>query len=358
MRKPFAERLGLAALTAALLGLAGGCATKAPQSKEYSFYPPAPDQPRIQFLTGFGKEGDLGAGASFKDFVVGNDKFARPMYKPYGVAAIKGKLYVTDTQGVLVSVVDLNKRRFRPMRPDGKGTLGLPINVAVDKDGTCYVTDTKLMKVMVYDKSGNFKGALGNGSDMKPCGIALTGDRLYVTDITNHCLRVFNKSNEQPLLQIPRDGANEKARLFSPSNVAVGQDGRIYVSDSGGFRVQIYDAAGNYLRSIGEMGAAPGKFALPKGIGVDHQGRVYVVDAATQVVQVFDDQGRLLMYFGYPEGNRSGVLYLPAGLAIDYENTDLFKQYVAPGYKVEFLIYVINQMGPNKVSVFGFLQKA
>jgi hypothetical protein len=50
-------------------------------------------------------------------------------------------------------------------------------------------------------------------------------------------------------------------------------------------------------------------------------------------------------------------LYLPAGLCVDYENAGLFQKYAAPGFKIEYLILVTNQAGPNKVSVYGFLAK-
>ena len=79
--------------------------------------------------------------------------------------------------------------------------------------------------------------------------------------------------------------------------------------------VRIFDAQGSFIRTIGEMGLSPGRFALPKGVSVDHEGRVYVVDAATAVVQVFDAEGRLLMFFGIPDKSGPGGLYLPAGVA-------------------------------------------
>ena len=131
----------------------------------------------------------------------------------------------------------------------------------------------------------------------------------------------------------------------------------MYVSDTGGFAIQVYDADGKYVRTIGEQGLEPGHFALTKGIGVDRAGRVYVVDAAVAIVQLFDDQGRPLMYLGEPKSSGEAGLYLPAGLAIDYENVEYFQRYVAPGNRIEFLILVINQAGSHKVSVYGFLAK-
>ena len=345
-------------LLGAGLTLIGGCATKPAAKTEYTFFPPAPDQPRIQYLTSFGQEADLGGVGKFKTFVVGQDKQIKPIYKPYGISAGKGKLYIADTEAANVSEIDLANRQMRALRPSGKGALELPINVVVDADGTRYVSDAKKLQVLVYNKDNKFQGAIGKGSEIKPCGLALRGDTLYVTDITNHCVRVYDKTTRQERFTIPRDAGNLKSKLFLPTNISLDEGGRIYVTDTGAWRVQIYDADGNFLRSVGEMGLEPGRFSMPKGLGVDRQNRLFVVDAATQVVQLFDDHGQLLMFFGYPETSGPGALYLPAGLAIDYDNVAFFQKYAAPGYQIEFLIYVANQAGANKVSVFGFLKKA
>ncbi len=341
-----------------MLCLAAGCATKPKTAKQnYYFFPPAPDEPRIQFLTSFGQEADLGGASKFSDFVVGNQRVIRPILKPYGVTAGQGKIYVCDTQPGNVSIVDLSRRSIRYFKPDGDAAMKVPINIAVDKDGTRYVTDTKRCQVLIYSPDGSLISQIGRKNEMKPCGIALAGDRLYVTDLSNHCVRVFNKTSREALFSIPRNPTDEKGQLFSPTNLAIDKQGRIYVSDSGGFVVKIYDAEGNHLRTIGELGVTVGQFTLPKGIGVDREGRVYVVDAGTTLVQLFDAEGRPLMFFGEPKSSGPAAMYLPAGLAIDYENVGFFQKFAAPGYKVEYLILVTNQIGPSKVSVYGFLRK-
>jgi DNA-binding beta-propeller fold protein YncE len=340
------------------LALLAGCATKPAKKAEYTFFPPAPDEPRIQFLTSFGQESDLGEMDKFKAFVVGQDKRIKPIYKPYGISTGKGKLYICDTEAANVSEIDLASRQMHALRPSGKAALELPINVVVDADGTRYVSDVKRMQVLIYNKDNKFQAAIGKGNEMKPSGLALRADNLYVTDVTNHCVRVFNKSSREQRFTIPRDASNPNSRLFLPTNVTLDEAGHIYVTDTGAWRVQVYDSEGNYVRSVGEMGLEPGRFSMPKGLGVDRHNRLFVVDAATQVVQLFDEQGRLLLFFGYPESSGPGALYLPAGLAIDYDNVSYFQKYAAPGYQVEYLILVANQAGSNKVSVFGFLKKS
>jgi len=339
--------------------VAAGCASKKPVVKNYIVFPPPPDEPRIQYLTSYGKEDDLAKASKFTRFVLGEEKALRPIYKPYGLAIRDGKIYVCDTQSASVTVADLNKHKFELLKPSGLATMKLPVNVAVDQEGTIYVSDTIRNQLLIYDKQGNLIEALGKKNEMRPCGVALAGDRLYVTDLTNHCVRVYNKATRDLIMTVPRSpGTNEASRLFSPTNVAIDQKGRICVSDSAGFAVKIFDAEGNYLKTIGELGVTPGQFALPKGIGVDREGRIYVVDAAAPVVQLFDADGRLLMYFGEPKSSGEGGLYLPAGLTIDYDNLSFFQQYVAAGFKLEYLILLTNQVGPNKVSVYGFLRKA
>ena len=337
--------------------LLAGCATKPIAKSNYFFFPPPPDEPRIQYLTSFGSERDLGSKSSFAAFVTGGQLLDRPIIKPYGIAVSKGQLHVCDSQLACVADVDLAKRKIQYFKPQGQAGLSIPIGVAVDTDGTRYITDTKRMQVLIYDPAGGLIAALGKKDEMKPCGVVVAGDRFYVSDLRNHCVRVYRKANRELLFTVPRDGTDEKFKLFQPTNLAVDQQGRMYVSDTGGFAIQVFAADGKHLRTIGEQGLEPGHFALTKGIGVDHAGRVYVVDAATAIVQLFDDQGRTLMYFGDPKTSGPAGLYLPAGLAIDYDNVEFFQQYVAPGNRIEFLILVTNQAGTQKVSVYGFLAK-
>jgi len=349
-----AGRLGAALLCTVWLA---GCATSGDKSpKNFSVYPVPPDEPRIQFLTSFSTETELGGQSDFAKFVVGRDQTYRPIWKPYGITATKGTLYICDTQPGNVTVVDLTKRRIRYLRPTGLAAMKTPIGVATDRVGNRYVTDTTRGQVLIYSPQGDYLGEFGTKDEMKPCGVAINGERLYVTDLKNHSVRVYDLKTRGLLFTAPRNTASEEGRLFSPTNLALDRDGRIYVSDTGGFTVKVYDAEGNFLRAIGERGLDAGRFALNKGVAVDREGRVYVVDAATGLAQVFDAEGKLLMFFGDPKAGGLGAMYLPAGIAVDYDNVATFEKHVMPGRKVDFLIYVTNQAGTQKVNVYGFLR--
>lgn len=352
------RRLAYLVLALAGLCLGSGCVGRKAAPPNYVFFPPAPDEPRIQYLMSYGSESDLGGAGKFRSFIVGEEKIYKPITKPYGVAIRDGKVYVVDTQARNVSVADLATRRLRYIKPEGQAAMQEPNQVAVGPDGTIYVTDLKRCQVLLYSPEGNLLNVIGSGREMRPCGIALAGNRLYVTDITNHCVRVYNPATREQLLQFPRESSKDRPDwLFTPTNIAVDREGRIYVTDTGDFCLKIFDAEGKYLRRIGEQGQTPGYFSRPKGVAVDREGRTYVLDADFSAAQVFDREGRLLLAFGMPDKSGSGSMYLPAGMTIDYDNLGLFRKYVAPGQQIDYVLLVINQAGPHKVSAYAFLKK-
>jgi DNA-binding beta-propeller fold protein YncE len=69
--------------------------------------------------------------------------------------------------------------------------------------------------------------------------------------------------------------------------VAVDRLGRVFVSDFGNHRVQMFAADGAYRSQWGGAGSEPGQFAGPQGIAVDGAGRVYVADMGNHRIQQF-----------------------------------------------------------------------
>ena len=354
------SRVILAACAYLMLGFLTGCGTPQKAPTKFTFFPPSPDTPRIQFLTSFASEADLGRdqGRSFAEYIVGEQRKADPLVKPYGLAVHDGQVFVCDTVAGSVEVFDLIKGHASFFTPQGEGKMRLPINITVDQDGTRYVADTGRAQVLIYNAQGNFIEAMGKKDEMKPSDVAVTADRIYVADLLNHCVKVFGRADHQFLFNIPADAKAGQGKLLSPTNLALDQNGkRLLVSDTGGNAIQVFDLDGKYLRTIGRAGVAPGAFARPKGVAVDKQGLTYVVDAATQVVQIFDTEGRLLLFFGQAGASTQGEVILPAVVKVDYDNIRYFEKYLAPGKQCEYLIFVTSQFGAQKVSVYGFLKQ-
>lgn len=85
--------------------------------------------------------------------------------------------------------------------------------------------------------------------------------------------------------------------LNAPRNVAVGQDGRIYIADSGNHQIQVFDENGRFLTSWGQFGSGPTDLNEPWGIVVsdDH---LYVADTWNHRVQKFTLDGDWVGSFG------------------------------------------------------------
>ena len=118
-------------------------------------------------------------------------------------------------------------------------------------------------------------------------------------------------------------------RLMKPYGVAVAKDGRVFVTDTAGRRVFVFDPAAKSVAFIGENG--PGKIAKPVGVAVDERGTVFVADATLKRVFGYAPDGRLAIAIG-----REGELQNPSGLAIDRERQQL---YVADAKKHQVLCY-------------------
>jgi len=339
--------------------VAGAASKPAVEDETPLFFPPAPNPPRLQFLKKFTSAYDLsGANKKFRNFIFGGEEAeGQVVNKPYGVAVYKGAIYVVDSRGSGYVVFDVAEGKWRTVRGNGDGAMQKPLNISIDKDGTRYVTDALRQVIVVLDSNDRFVRTIGKKGQFKPIDIAISGDRLYVTDILHQQVHVLNKYSGETLFTFGEPG-RRPGQFAHPTNLAIGPDGTVYVSDTTNFRIQQFTADGEYMRHIGKVGTGFGDFARPKGLSVDREGRIYVVDSAFQNVQIFDEQGRMLMFFGGATGDKRGRMNLPTVAKIDYENVEYFRKYAAPGFEIEYLVVVVSQYGANKVSVFGFGSKS
>ena len=90
----------------------------------------------------------------------------------------------------------------------------------------------------------------------------------------------------------------EPGRFRQVTDVAWDAAGTAYISD--GYinsRVAKVDKNGDWVKSWGERGTAPGQFHTPHSIAVDNNGLVYVADRSNRRIQVFDGDGNFKRQF-------------------------------------------------------------
>lgn len=86
---------------------------------------------------------------------------------------------------------------------------------------------------------------------------------------------------------------DENVLFYMPADIAVDEEGNVYVLDSGNHRIQKFDPQGNYLASFGRRGQGPGEFQYPQSIDIGAQGLMYVSDSGNQKIQILKPDGAL-----------------------------------------------------------------
>jgi len=156
-------------------------------------------------------------------------------FKPTDVLVRDDKIYVCDLKTRSVKIFGLKDRQFLSAVP-GEGAkdearLFSPTNIAMDKEGNLYVSDTGAFRVQKYNPNGEFVMSFGSHGD----------------------------------------AAGQFAR---PKGVAVDKEGRVYAIDAAFENVQIFDKEGKLLLFFAEPGGKA-SLVLPAGIAIDYSLKDY-----------------------------------------------------------------------------------
>jgi sugar lactone lactonase YvrE len=323
------------------------------QTSASVFFPRPPSTPRLQYLTHFSTSEDVSQErGAFAQLVFGDRKEKDEIVKPYGLAVHKGVIYACDTKRNIIIVFNVADNKFGYLGFQGRGKLAKPINLCIDSRGYKYVADAERSEIVVFDNDDSFYNLIGTDDLERPVDVAIDGNTLYVCDVATSEIVVFDRAERRYRTRFGGQGT-EAGKFARPTNMAIGGDGRVYISDTINGRVQKCGADGTHEFTYGSLGDRLGQFARPKGIALDRDGRLYVVDAAFENVQIFNDDGELLLFFS-ESGNEPGQLNLPAQVIVDYDNVKYFKQYADRDFEIEYLVFVTSQYGPRKINVFGF----
>jgi len=336
-----------------------GCSPKLAKQQttkgDYIFFPKIKDSAKFQFLTSFSNSLDvIGKQSKFRSSIVGNQEI-KQISKPYGVSIKNGKIYVCDVSNRTLEIIDLENKTFNYFIPQGKHVFGLPLNSYTDENDNLYIVDTKKQAVAVFDSNLKFITEFGKGTLVNPTDVFVKHDKIYVVNSKEHRVNIYNKDNFKLIDYFPKTVQGNDDWLSMPTNIFI-SDQRIYISDLGATNIKIYSIKGEHIKNVGSLGRLSGQFVRPKGVAADKEDNFYVVDGAFENVQVFNKEGLILLAIGGPY-NGPGDFYLPTQVHVDYDNNKYFQQYVSPEYKLNYIILVANQYGPEKISVYGRITK-
>ena len=210
--------------------------------------------------------------------------------------------------------------------PDGESIW------VAERCGANSCADSDLDPILLFDKDGNLVRSFGSGMLLFPHGIDV--DRrgnVWVTDARGpngrdashegrgHAVYKFNADGEL-LLTLGRPGVAGDGTgplLNEPNDVLVAPNGDIFVADGHSgqgananidtvARIAKFDRNGNFIKSWGQIGTAPGEFRTPHGLAMDSRGRLFVADRGNVRIQIFDQDGSFIdQWFQF--GRLSGI---------------------------------------------------
>ena len=191
-----------------------------------------------------------------------------------------------------------------------------PRTLAIAPDGARVIADTGNNRVVVLDRDGNFLRsfgsqcklseqdtpgcqdldgdgplALGDGQFNEPWGIAVDPQgQIYVADTWNGRIQVFDAAGQfvrkWGFFSTTNGELGDANALFGPRGIAINLSGNLLVADTGNKRILEYTPTGELVRQIGGGGVVGGRFEEPTGVAVSPiDGSVFVADAWNRRIQ-------------------------------------------------------------------------
>ena len=157
----------------------------------------------------------------------------------------------------------------------------------------------------------------GDGKQvLQPDDIAVGNDgKIYIANTNLHRITIIDQ-NGYIYNEIGGTG-DEDGSFDYISSIAVNDEGEIYVADSRyHHRIQKFDASGNHLLTWGGLGEEPGQLNGPSGLALDNEGNVYVADSGNDRIQKFTSEGVFLRALG-SRGTYNNQFYSPRDIAIN-----------------------------------------
>jgi len=328
-----------------------GCAS-APEVKRRYFWPPLPDEPKIEWVGAYRSKLDMPR-TPYEKFMASflGLPEAISLNRPLGIVSDGAdRVFVSDIVNPSVLVFDFKKRDVTYLGgggQDGPGRFNHPSGLAIDRENNLYVCDSADKRIYVFSPGEKLLRTIDISKiTAQPVGLALDNERkrLLVGDVRLQVVRVLDLEGK-PLFTIGMEGGGDKDGAFLfPGMMAVMKNGNIVVADSMNARIQIFDPDGKFIRKFGRRGDSPGDFQLIKGVAIDSENHIYITEGKAHVVYIFSENGEYLLSMGGAYTSDAiaapGGFLIPQGIYIDGKDT----------------IYVVDQMN-RRFQIFQYMNE-
>ena len=178
-----------------------------------------------------------------------------------------------------------------------------PSGVAVDSDGNILVASHYF--VQKFSPTGQFlQQAGGTNPQAAPftiesprCLAIGKNGRIYITEQQKNRVTILNSDLSFYKRFTDADKMLGSGHLNMPQGLAVNSKGNVYIADMMNHAVQVFDSEGEFQFRFGKMGAGPGCTTSPSAITIDSNDNVYVGTGGCSI-SIFDSSGNFVRSFG------------------------------------------------------------
>jgi sugar lactone lactonase YvrE len=244
-----------------------------------------------------------------------------------------GIIYVADPGASGVHIIDTKEKEYDFIAETDEGSFRSPVGCAVSDEGILFISDSERGDILALDDDHDVEFQIKEHL-VRPTGIQIHGDRLYVTDSGQHKIVVFTLDGKY----VTEFGQRGDAVGEFNFPVQLATRDSLFVLDAVNYRVQKFGFEGTFGSMFGRQGNVSGRFASPKAISLDSDGNMYITDALMDNFQIFNNQNELLLVVG-KKGTGDGEFMSPNGIAIDKSDK----------------IYVIDSLN-RRIQIFQYLK--
>jgi len=220
----------------------------------------------------------------------------------------------------------------------GDGQVAVASGLATNPaNGNIYLADRGNYRVQIFSPTGNYEGEItapdGINGPFFPVDLVFNddGSKLYVVDIINQNIRVFN-ADGTPDSTIGGPGSMPGQMQGYPMGIAISPDNtKIFLHETGADptynnRVHVFEPNGDFVASWTTGSVGSEQYINPGGITLSPDGsKVFVADSNNNVVRIFDQSGNPSSpsQIGSP-GSGDGELNQVTGIKVSPDGSTLF----------------------------------
>lgn len=199
---------------------------------------------------------------------------------------------------------------WKTANDNGYGGLLLQNKIEIIRERR--VTGDSKDKLMRLSEAGSFPGEF-NGQLIFSGPVSVlpnSNGTMYIATYNSNQILLMNQNGKViDRITGPINGFDR------PSDLIRLKDGNILVSETFGDRLALLDKNGKFIKYIGKKGRQLGEVVGPLYLAQDDLERIYVTDSGNRRVDVFDKEGNALFFFGGKQNGFSG-LKMPTGITV------------------------------------------